>query len=53
MVEAFTKRWGNHSPSKVGVTDRSGYPTFTVNHFNGPITSSSEGFLNRNLDSLK
>ena len=52
MVEAFGKRWGNHSSFKVGVIDRSGYPTFTVNHFNGTVTYSSEGFLERNLDSL-
>ena len=52
MVEAFGKRWGNHSSFKVGAIDRSGFPTFTVNHFNGPVTYSSEGFLDRNLDSL-
>jgi hypothetical protein len=37
---------------KVGNIDHSGYPTFTVNHFNGPVTYSSEGCLSRNLDSL-
>ncbi|KAG6377810.1 P-loop containing nucleoside triphosphate hydrolase protein [Boletus reticuloceps] len=37
-VEAFGKRWGS--------------PTFTVNHFNGPVSYASEGFLERNLDSL-
>ena len=52
MVEAFGKRWGNHSSFKVGAIDRSGFPTFTVNHFNGPVVYSSEGFLDRNLDSL-
>ncbi|KAG6377242.1 P-loop containing nucleoside triphosphate hydrolase protein [Boletus reticuloceps] len=52
MVEAFGKRWGNHSSFKVGPVDRSGSPTFTVNHFNGPVSYSSEGFLERNLDSL-
>lgn len=52
MVEAFGKRWGNHSSFKVGVIDRSGFPTFTVNHFNGPVTYSAEGFLDRNLDAL-
>ncbi|KAG1722688.1 glycosyltransferase family 2 protein [Suillus paluster] len=36
MVEAFGKRWGNHSSFKVGAIDRSGFPTFTVNHFNWP-----------------
>ncbi|KAI9568500.1 P-loop containing nucleoside triphosphate hydrolase protein [Boletus coccyginus] len=52
MVEGFTKRWGNYSSFKVGPIDRSGYPTFTVNYFNGPVTYSSEGFLDRNLDSF-
>ncbi|KAG6379687.1 P-loop containing nucleoside triphosphate hydrolase protein [Boletus reticuloceps] len=54
MVEAFGKRWGNHSLAsfKVGAIDRSGFPTFTVNHFNGPVTNSSEGSLARNLYSL-
>ncbi|KIM80662.1 glycosyltransferase family 2 protein [Piloderma croceum F 1598] len=52
MVEAFAKRWGNHSSFKVGTLDRSGSSTFTINHFNGPVTYSSEGFLERNLDAL-
>ncbi|KAF8513208.1 glycosyltransferase family 2 protein [Gautieria morchelliformis] len=52
MVEAFAKRWGNHSSFKVGTMDRSGFPTFTVNHFNGPVTYSAENFLERNSDAL-
>ncbi|KDQ56608.1 glycosyltransferase family 2 protein [Jaapia argillacea MUCL 33604] len=52
MVEAFGKRWGNHSSFKVGSVDRSGFPTFTVSHFNGPVTYSSESFLERNLDAV-
>ncbi|KAI0922672.1 hypothetical protein AcV5_009583 [Taiwanofungus camphoratus] len=52
MVESFSKRWGNHSSFKAGAIDRSGFPTFTVNHFSGPVTYSSEGFLERNLDAL-
>ncbi|PPQ68466.1 hypothetical protein CVT24_005563 [Panaeolus cyanescens] len=52
MVEAFTKRWGNHSSFKAGTIDRSGFPSFTVNHFNGAVTYSSEGFLDRNLDAI-
>ncbi|TFY81864.1 hypothetical protein EWM64_g2154 [Hericium alpestre] len=52
MVEAFGKRWANHSSFKMGGMDRSGYPTFTINHFNGPVTYSAEGFLERNLDAL-
>ncbi|KAF8688556.1 TRAFAC class myosin-kinesin ATPase superfamily Myosin family, partial [Rhizoctonia solani] len=52
MVEAFGKRWGNHSSFKVGAADRSGLPTFTVNHFNGPVTYSSDNFLERNSDAL-
>ncbi|THU93370.1 glycosyltransferase family 2 protein [Dendrothele bispora CBS 962.96] len=52
MVEAFQKRWGNHSSFKTGSIDRSGFPTFTVNHFNGPVTYSSENFLERNMDEI-
>jgi chitin synthase len=52
MVEAFGKRWGSHASFKVGATDRSGFPTFTVNHFTGPVTYSSESFLERNTDAL-
>ena len=52
MVEAFAKRWGNHSSFKSGSVDRSGFPSFTVNHFNGAVTYSSEGFLDRNLDAV-
>ncbi|KAF8965794.1 glycosyltransferase family 2 protein [Flammula alnicola] len=52
MVEAFSKRWGNHSSFKAGTIDRSGYPSFTVSHYNGAVTYSSEGFLDRNLDAI-
>ncbi|KAI9451889.1 hypothetical protein HD554DRAFT_2024264, partial [Boletus coccyginus] len=52
MAEAFHKCWGNHFPLKVGAIDHSGYPTFTVNHFIGPITYFSKGFLDRNIDFL-
>lgn len=52
MVEAFSKRWGNHSSFKAGTADRSGFPTFTVNHYTGPVTYSAEGFLERNLDTM-
>ncbi|KIJ58233.1 hypothetical protein HYDPIDRAFT_34369 [Hydnomerulius pinastri MD-312] len=31
---------------------RSSFPTFTINHFNSPITYSAEGFLSRNLGAL-
>ena len=52
MVEAFSKRWGNHSSFKTGTADRSGYPSFTISHFNGAVTYSAEGFLDRNLDAI-
>ena len=52
MVEAFAKRWGNHSSFKSGAADRSGFPTFTVSHYNGAVTYSAEGFLDRNLDAI-
>ncbi|KAI6023520.1 P-loop containing nucleoside triphosphate hydrolase protein [Pisolithus microcarpus] len=53
MVEAFAKRSGNHSSFKLGGgLDRSGFLTFTICLFNGPVTYSSEAFLERNLDAL-
>jgi chitin synthase len=52
MIEAFQKRWGNHSSFKAGSVDRSGFPTFTINHYNGAVTYSSENFLERNLDAI-
>ena len=52
MVEAATKRWGNHSSFKTGGMDRSGFPTFTVSHYSGPVTYSAQGFLEKNLDAL-
>ncbi|KAI6017630.1 P-loop containing nucleoside triphosphate hydrolase protein [Pisolithus microcarpus] len=53
MVEAFAKRLGNHSSFKLGGgLDRLGFPTFTICLFNGPVTYSSEAFLERNLNAL-
>ncbi|KAI0725977.1 glycosyltransferase family 2 protein [Fomitopsis betulina] len=52
MVEAFTRRWGNHSSFKAGSLDSSGFPTFTVNHFTGPVAYSTENFLECNLEAL-
>jgi chitin synthase len=50
MVEAFA--WSNHSSFKSGAVDRSGFPSFTISHYNGAVTYSSEGFLDRNLDAI-
>ncbi|KAI6032165.1 P-loop containing nucleoside triphosphate hydrolase protein [Pisolithus microcarpus] len=53
MVEAFAKRSGSHSSFKLGGgLDRSGFLTFTICLFNGPVTYSSEAFLQCNLDAL-
>ncbi|KAJ7050389.1 glycosyltransferase family 2 protein [Mycena amicta] len=53
MVEAFQKRWGNHSAFKSGGgLDRAGFPTFTINHYNGPVTYSAENFLERNIEGM-
>ena len=52
MVEAFSKRWGNHPSFKSGAVDRSGLPSFTISHYNGAVTYSAEEFLDRNLDAI-
>ncbi|KAJ7164534.1 glycosyltransferase family 2 protein [Mycena filopes] len=49
MVEAFAKRWGNHSSFK---SQAGPSPSFTISHFNGPVTYAADGFLARNLDAL-
>jgi chitin synthase len=51
MLQVFAKRWGNYSSFKVAM-DRPYPPIFTIHHFNGPVTYSSEGFLERNLGVL-
>jgi len=43
MAEAFGKCWANHLSFKVGSVDRSGFPTFTINHFNGLVLSLTHG----------
>lgn len=50
MVEAFGKRWGNHPNFKVGPADRNGFSSFTVSHFHGSVSYSSEDWLNRNAE---
>lgn len=50
MVEAFGKRWGNHPNFKAGATERTGFASFTVSHFHGPVSYSSEHWLERNAE---
>ncbi|KAG8811420.1 hypothetical protein FRC17_002459 [Serendipita sp. 399] len=52
MLEAFGKRWANHASYKTGGTDRTGFPTFSISHYNGPVTYSSESWLEKNHDAL-
>lgn len=52
MIEAFAKRWGNHDSFKVGAMDRTGFPTFTISHYAGPVTYSTEDFLEKNADAI-
>ncbi|KIO30131.1 glycosyltransferase family 2 protein [Tulasnella calospora MUT 4182] len=52
MVEAMTKRWANNNNYESPGVDRSGFPTFKINHFNGSVTYSSEDFLERDTDAL-
>lgn len=52
MVEAFGKRWANHSSFKLGSIDRSGFPTFTVSHYTGVVTYSTESLLEKNADTI-
>jgi chitin synthase len=50
MIEAYAKRWSNHASFKLSGMDRTGFPTFTVSHFTGPVTYSTEAFLEKDAD---
>ncbi|KAJ6495934.1 P-loop containing nucleoside triphosphate hydrolase protein [Mycena vulgaris] len=51
--QSLLQALGNHSSFKTGgALNRAGFSTFTISHFNGPVTYSAEGFLARNLDAL-
>ncbi|PWN53277.1 putative chitin synthase 8 [Violaceomyces palustris] len=52
MVEAFGKRWGNHPSFKVGPADRNGFSSFTISHFNGAVTYTSENLLEKNTEAI-
>lgn len=52
MVDAFGKRWGNHPAFKVGPVGRSGFATFTVSHYAGPVTYTSEDLLEKNDEAV-
>ncbi|TIB15854.1 hypothetical protein E3P92_01552 [Wallemia ichthyophaga] len=52
MVEAFNKRWGNNNKFKTAPPDRSGYPTFSINHYAGTVTYSAENWIEKNTDNL-
>ncbi|RXW18316.1 hypothetical protein EST38_g7538 [Candolleomyces aberdarensis] len=61
MVEAFQKRWGNHTSFKTSGTIDTSSPnnhatglgaSFTISHFNGPVTYLAEHFLQKNLDAV-
>ncbi|KAJ1582361.1 hypothetical protein NDA11_001517 [Ustilago hordei] len=50
MIEAFGKRWGNHSSFKLGPADRSGFSSFTISHYNSAVTYTSENLLEKNSE---
>ena len=52
MVEAFNKRWGNNSKFKTSPPDRSGFPTFSINHYAGTVTYSAENWIEKNTDTI-
>ncbi|KAJ9113179.1 hypothetical protein QFC22_006018 [Naganishia vaughanmartiniae] len=52
MMKVFQKEHENHSHFKLSGMDRSGYATFTISHYNGPVTYSSEAFLEKDANVL-
>lgn len=52
LVQTFAKKWNHHNSFKTGSADRSGFPTFTIQHYTGAVTYSAEGLLERNSDTM-
>lgn len=52
MVEALREQWGDHPSFEPGPLEHSGSPVFTITHFNGPVTYSSAGFVECNLNAF-
>jgi chitin synthase len=52
MMEAFGRRWGSHADFSIGGHDRNGFATFQISHYHGPVTYSSEGWLEKNSETM-
>ena len=50
FLEALGKRYPAHSSISIGNVDRHNSPTFTINHYSGAVTYSTENFLERNAN---
>ncbi|OCF76617.1 chitin synthase [Kwoniella mangroviensis CBS 8886] len=50
FLEAMGKRYTGHASFSLATQSRSGGATFTINHYDGPVTYSTENFLERNAN---
>nr|XP_031861862.1 uncharacterized protein CI109_002691 [Kwoniella shandongensis]KAA5528934.1 hypothetical protein CI109_002691 [Kwoniella shandongensis] len=50
LLEGMGKRYSGHSSFSLSSTSRSGGASFTINHYDGSVTYSTENFLERNAN---
>ncbi|KAK8846712.1 hypothetical protein IAR55_005799 [Kwoniella newhampshirensis] len=49
-LETMGKRYNGHASFSLATNSRSGGASFTINHYDGPVTYSTENFLERNAN---
>ncbi|CAG8744252.1 16293_t:CDS:2, partial [Acaulospora morrowiae] len=52
MLDAFNKKYSEHSSFRPTGKSLNSLPTFGIQHFFGQVTYSSTGFLEKNIDNL-
>ena len=50
FIEALGKRHSGHASFSISNASRQGESAFTINHFSGPVTYTTESFLQRNAN---
>ncbi|WWC67634.1 uncharacterized protein I206_101544 [Kwoniella pini CBS 10737] len=50
FLEIMAKRFTGHASFSLSTQSRSGNSTFTINHYDGPVTYTTENFLARNAN---
>ncbi|WVR04387.1 hypothetical protein IAU60_001389 [Kwoniella sp. DSM 27419] len=50
LLETLGKRFTAHPSFSLATSNRNGHASFTINHYDGPVTYTTENFLERNAN---